>query len=246
MNQPESANALSPDLIAAIDGALTQALAQPQIRAVVITGGGTVFCGGADLAVATAMLDSGRSEDLILYMEEANDLMDRIEDYPLPVIAAVNGAALAGGLELALACDLAVASSSAVISDAHARHGFVPAWGASHRLPGALGAVAARRMMLTGATGTAAEFPEMFTAVVPARDLEQEVSRVVAEIATTSPSAVTEIKRLLHADRSARAAFRRRELSALRRQMEDPDLAEGLAAFREDRLPVYRRSTGHS
>lgn len=246
MNQSESANALSPDLIIAMDHALTQALSHPKTRAVVITGTGNVFCAGADLTIAAAMLEDGRTETLGAYMEAANDLLDRIEDYPLPMIAAVNGAAMAGGLELVLACDLAVAAATAPIADAHARHGFTPAWGASRRLPLALGLTGARRLMLTGSTVSAADLPEMFTAVVPTERLEEEVESLITEIASASPTAIGEIKRLLAADRTTRAASRQQEWKALQRQVATPDLAEGLAAFRSGRRPVFHRSPGHS
>ena len=243
MNRPGSANALSPDLISAIDLALTQAQSRPDTRAVVVTGVGPVFCGGADVTVAGAMLDSKQPEHLAAYMKEANNLLDRIEDFPLPVIAAVNGAAFAGGLELVLACDLAVAASTAPIGDAHVRHGFVPAWGASWRLPAALGPARAGRLMLTGTALTAADLPEMFAAVVPPHDLEREVMALIGEIVLSSPTAITEIKRLLVSDRSARAASRRREWNALERQLGTSDLAEGFAAFRTGRRPVFSRAS---
>ena len=244
MNRPESANALSPELIATIDDALTHILTRPENRAVVITGVAGVFCAGADLTVATAMLEADQTAKLATYMEAANDLLDRIEDYSLPVIAAVNGAALAGGLELVLACDLAVAASTAPIADAHARHGFVPGWGASRRLPRALGVVRARRMMLTGVTVGAADLPELFASVVPAPELEGEVERLITEIASAGPTAVAEIKQLLGDERSARAVARRRERVALERQLGRPDLTEGLAAFRAGRRPVFSRDSG--
>ena len=246
MNRPESANALSPDLIGAIDMALTQTLARPSTRAVVITGVGTAFCGGADLEVAQELLDKNQTEELASYMEAANDLLDRIEDFPLPVIAAVNGAAFAGGLELVLACDLAVAAATAPIGDAHARHGFVPAWGASRRLPAALGRAGARMLMLTGANVTAADVPDMFASVVPSDRLEEEVQSLVNEIALASPTAITEIKRLLASDQSARAEQRSREREALRRQLGTSDLAEGMAAFKAGRRPVFIRPDGAS
>ncbi len=242
ISRPESGNALSPDLIAGMAGALMQAHSQPETRAVVITGAGGVFCAGADVALAEAMVNEGRTDDLIAYMEAANDLLDRIEDYPLPVIAAVNGAALAGGLELLLACDLAVAADTARIGDAHASHGFVPAWGASRRLPAALGPVRARRLMLTGASLSAADLTELFTAVVPAGDLESEVHALIGEITAAGPSAVTGIKRLMAGDHAARAVTRRREQNALRLQLRTPELAEGIAAFTQGRPPRFDRS----
>ena len=231
MNRPESANALSPDLIAAIDLALTQTLALPGIRAVVITGAGSVFSAGADLAVAEPMLKRNQMHRLAAYMDSANDLLDRIEDFPLPVIAAVNGAAFAGGLELVLACDLAVAVETAPIGDAHARHGFVPAWGATRRLTAAAGPASAKRLMLTGATLTAADVPGMFASVVPSDRLEEEVHSLIGEIRVASPAAIAEIKKLLISDRSNRAQQRRREWEALKRQLGTSDLAEGMAAF---------------
>ena len=244
ISRPRAANALSPEVIAAMDLALTEAHSQPETRAVVITGAGEVFCAGADVVLAGEMLSEGRADEFTSYMEAANELLDRIEDYPLPVIAAVNGAALAGGLELVLACDLAVAADNARIGDAHARHGFVPAWGASRRLPAALGPVRARRLMLTGASIPAADLPELFNAVVPPQEVETEVESLVAEIAASGPLAITAIKQLLAGDPAARAATRRREGNALRRQMETRELAEGIAAFVAGHQPRFARSVG--
>src|SRR6516225_2273932 len=132
LTRPDKRNAIDADVLAGIGAGLDRA-AEDGARVVVLTGSGPAFCAGADLSAVGADLDDlGAIERLL---DGASKLTLRIEEHPTPVIAAVNGAAIAGGFELVLACDLVVAAESAMLADGHARYGLFPGAGSSVRLP---------------------------------------------------------------------------------------------------------------
>lgn len=146
LNRPGARNALSAALVLGLRDALAELDADEEVGAVVLTGSDPAFCAGLDLkelGSTGANLDLGRNPDGVP------------PGYPwaplsTPLIGAVNGVAITGGLELALHCDLLIASDRAAFADTHARVGLVPGWGASVLLPAAVGARVARQMSLTG------------------------------------------------------------------------------------------------
>ena len=144
LNRPKSRNALSYELRDAFYGALRQAEADPDVDVVILTGADPVFCAGLDLK------ELGEGADL-------PDISPKWPNMTKPVIGAINGAAVTGGLELALYCDILIASENAKFADTHARVGLLPTWGLSVRLPQKAGVGLARRMSLTGDYLSAAE-----------------------------------------------------------------------------------------
>lgn len=146
MDRPEAMNALSAALRKALADAFSALDADPEVRAVVLTGAGhRAFCAGLDLKelgreprAASAGKDKG------------NDPVRAIQAFRRPVIAAVNGVAVTGGLELALACDVVLASEAARFADTHARVGILPGWGLSQRLPRLIGPQRAKLMSFSG------------------------------------------------------------------------------------------------
>jgi enoyl-CoA hydratase/carnithine racemase len=132
LNRPERRNALNPGLIAAIDAEIMDAGRDPDTRIIVITGQGPSFCAGADLHYLRALADNGHSPGQ--FLTAVSDCFTRLERCPKPVVAAVHGHLVAGGLELALACDVVVAQAETLIGDGHIRNGLLPAGGASLRL----------------------------------------------------------------------------------------------------------------
>jgi enoyl-CoA hydratase len=140
LNRPARRNALSAALIAALRGTLAELDAQPAIRAIVLTGADPAFCAGLDLT-ELGQPDSklaGAGSDPVL------------PPLSTPLIGAVNGPAVTGGLELALACDFLIASERATFADTHARLGIMPGWGMTYALPEAVGVRRARQMSATG------------------------------------------------------------------------------------------------
>lgn len=148
LNRPHRRNALDAALIDALDHALTEAEADPDTSAIVLRGAGKSFCAGADLNYLLEL--DGRGENPTAFLRTVSALATRLETSPLPIVAALHGHAVAGGIELALACDIVVAAENTLIGDGHIRNNLLPAAGASVRMPHLLGLATTRRLALTG------------------------------------------------------------------------------------------------
>ena len=163
MNRPEARNALSTDLISALHTALTQADHDADVRTVVLTGADPAFCAGLDLKQA--------QRDGAAYFERlhAGNCITKVSQLCKPVLGAINGAAITGGLEMALGCDFLVASDRAVFADTHAQVRILPGAGMTARLPHVVGAAMARRLSMTCEVIDAARAERMglVTEVVP-------------------------------------------------------------------------------
>jgi enoyl-CoA hydratase/carnithine racemase len=229
---PERANACGPGEIERLHEWLAAAPAEEGVRALVLTGTGRAFCAGADVAAGAEV--AGDPEALLAYVRLGRDLVDALAAAPLPTIAAVNGVALAGGLELVLACDLAVASRAARLGDAHARYGIVPGWGSSARLPRLVGARAATRLLLTGVDVSADEALRLglVNEVVEPDALEAAVDALVEQIAAVGPSTSARLLALARGSLElSRADALEAEWAALRDHVADPELRAGVARF---------------
>jgi enoyl-CoA hydratase/carnithine racemase len=241
LDRPEALNSLNYEVLAGLEAAVEEALADEEVRALVLTGSGRAFCAGADLD----LIDGTGAEpgSFERFLEAVGATMRRLEALPLPTIAAINGLALAGGLELVLCCDLAVAAAGAKIGDAHANYGLLPGGGATVRLPRRVGPALAKQLMFTGAFLEAEDLRHsgLLNDVVPAERLEAAVDELVAAIAAKSPLGLARMKQL--ADDALAAPVEvglRAELVASSLHGRSADMAEGLAAFREKRTPEFR------
>jgi enoyl-CoA hydratase/carnithine racemase len=237
LNRPDALNALSPAAIEALDVALDQAEGEADLRAVVLAAEGRAFCAGADLS---ALADAGL--DLTQFLTRVNAVFNRLESLEIPVIAAVQGTAVAGGLELVLCCDLVVATESARFGDAHANFGLLPGGGAAARLPRRVGASRAKHLMFTGAIVPAAALAgtDLLTAVVPDDQLQNAVDDLLKPIVTKSRLGIATMKRLIRDGlETTTAGALALECSAIRRHVNSDDFAEGLRAFAEKRAPVF-------
>ena len=179
LNRPQSRNALSAELRRRFFGALRDAVADDDVDVVIVTGTDPVFCAGLDLK------ELGDSSQL-------PDISPRWPPMTKPVIGAINGAAVTGGLELALYCDILIASEQARFADTHARVGLLPTWGLSVRLPQKVGVGMARRMSLTGDYLSAADALRtgLVTEVVAHDELLTTARRVAASITGNNQKAV--------------------------------------------------------
>lgn len=146
LNRPEAMNALSRALRHALAAAFREVAEDPAIGAVILTGNGRAFCAGLDLKELGGETGDGSPGALL----EETDLMRALRACPVPVIGAVNGFAITGGFELALGCDLLIASTQARFADTHARVGIVPGWGLSQLLPRRIGIGRAKELSFTG------------------------------------------------------------------------------------------------
>ncbi|BBZ04802.1 enoyl-CoA hydratase [Mycolicibacterium chitae] len=239
LNRPAARNALSLELLDGVGAALDAAAQDPAVRAVVIGATGTAFCAGADLKRVGAMDDHS---SVVEFLKAAAALFDRITEHPQPVIAAVQGIAVAGGLELVLACDLVIATTDAAFSDGHARYGLFPAAGGATRLPRKIGPNRAKQLLFTAESWTAQRMYEagLVTEVAPADELGAAVGALVERIARHSPLGITGMKRLVDngSDQSLPAALAA-ELEACTEYARSTDFAEGLRAFGERREPKF-------
>lgn len=193
LQRPEAANALSRALVANLRVELASLRADPSLTAVVLAGvEGKAFCAGADLKERLAMtLEQTRT-----FLDELGALVNAIADFPRPVIAAISGAALGGGLEIALACDFRVADVTASLGLAEVRLGIIPGAGGTQRLSRLCGLAAAKELVLTGRRIDAerALALGLLSRVVPVGALREAVMAMAAEFATAGPLALAEAK----------------------------------------------------
>jgi enoyl-CoA hydratase len=238
IDRPEVRNALDRATVEAIRAALGAVVTGGQAGVVIITGGGdTVFVAGADIR---EMRDRRREDGLAAIN---SSVFADIEACPLPTIAAVNGHALGGGCELAIACDLRVAADHARFGQPEVGLGIIPAAGATQRLPRLIGLGRAKQLVLTGDPIDAATALEwgLVTAVVPAADLMPAARRLAGRILTRGPIAVRLARQALNA--SARVDLDSGLLLETLSQaicFETDDKQEGTTAFLEKRPPRFR------
>ncbi len=241
LNRPAAMNALTPRMLARLDAALAQAADDPAVRTVVVTGAGAAFCAGADLKAVRHEI-AAEAGGLRRFVEGAAATMNRLETLPKPVIAAVNGVALAGGFEIVLACDLVIASERASLGDAHINFALLPGGGSSVRLPRKVGPNLAKFMLLTGEPLPASAFLGcgFVREVVPPAELIAAAERLSGALAKKSPLVLRRMKQLVDAglDQPRQTALQL-ELVASEAHFASHDMHEGLAAFDERRPPRF-------
>ncbi len=236
--RPEAANALSRALVDELSAAVGALSGRESVRAVVITGAGRAFCAGADLKERFGM----SVEETRSFLDQLGGLLSTLSSLPCPVIAAMNGAAFGGGLELALACDLRIAVEGAVMGLVEARLGIIPGAGGTQRLARVVGVARAKELIFSGRKLDARVAHDMglVSAVVPAADLDGAVSRLVDEIAACGPLAVAQAKAAIDGGIALTLAG---GLALERRCYEvvlgSADRDEGLRAFAEKRAPIF-------
>ena len=193
LNRPDAMNALSRDLRNAITRAFRELAADPETRVVILTGSGRAFCAGLDLKEL-----GGESSDQRGAASDV-DLVTAIRGFQGPVIAAVNGFAITGGFELALACDLIIASSEARFADTHARVGILPGWGLSQKLPRLIGVGRAKELAFTGNYLSAEQACAWGLAnrVVPADELLDVCRALASDMLSCDPAALRGYKQMI-------------------------------------------------
>ncbi len=240
LDRPQQFNSLSlamhQQLVAALD-ALEQ---DPAVRCLMIQAEGKHFCTGADLHEVTGLRASAQALEHFLATGLAS--FRRLEQSRLPVVAAVQGLALAGGLELVLACDIAFAGESARLGDQHAQFGLVPGWGGSQRLPRLIGRRRALELMLSARWLDAAEALSfgLVNRVVPNAELREHTFAYCRELAARSKPGLGLMKQLV--DRGLDLPLDEAlalELALAAPALQSNDVSEGLAAFMEKRAPRF-------
>lgn len=241
LNRPRFLNAIDWQMVVDLENVCATVEGSDEIRVLILSGAGRAFCAGADLAYVKGVLPQpGGFEHYVRYL---NRVFNRFEDLPTPTIAAIHGYAFAGGLEMAMCCDMRILADNATIGDQHTNYGLIPGGGNTQRLPRLLGPARAKELMLTGAwlTPADAERIGLVNQVVPADQLMTAAEALAAKLANKSPLTAGIIKSLVNKGMQVdlRNGIEMETLAAVH-GMTSEDVAEGLQAFAEKRQPVFK------
>lgn len=239
LNRPDKLNSMTRDMVESMTAALKSWRDDPAVRVVVVTGTGRAFCAGADLKQGNAVLQPGEKDSLDIIVE----FFDTLRNFPKPVIAAVNGLALAGGMEVVLSCDIVLAAESARLGDAHSNYGVFPGGGGAALLPRKVPDNVARYLLFTGDSLSAAEMKihGLVNEVLPDAELSARAQALADKLANKSPLVLARMKRVAaNANDKTTADAIRHELLELRDHKRSYDIQEGLRAFAEKRQPEFR------
>ena len=237
LNRPEARNAINPEVSQTMAALLDDIESDVELRAVVLTGRGEVFSAGADLKVVAA----GNANDIARGKGGFAGIVTR--DFPKPIIAAVNGPALAGGFEIVLSCDLVVAAETARFGIPEVKRGLMAAAGGLIRLPKRVPLAIALELAMTGDPIDAARALQLglVNRVVPAERVVDEATDLANRIGENSPIAVRNSRRLVReASELSEAEGWTRTLELMMPVFESGDAVEGATAFAEKRPPVWR------
>jgi len=244
LNRPERLNALGGTLRQDLHDALTRAGADPEVRVMVVTGAGKGFCSGGDVKAMGEAKAGQRERPLLEKIAPGRDrTLLAMREAPQPIIAAVNGAAAGAGMNLALGCDLRIASTAAKFTQAFVKRGLHPDWGGTYFLPRVVGMAKACEMIFTGEVIDATEALRLgiVSRVVAPEELLPTAYEVARRIAAGPPVAIRLAKRSLYAneDLDLRGALQM-ETMAQNICFETEDATEGIRAFGEKRAPIFK------
>lgn len=238
INRPDARNALSFQTLLDFRALLAEARFDEGIRAVIITGAGDKsFCAGADLKERPSLSEAQVRQ----FVTNIRELMDDVESFPAPVIAAINGFCFGGGMELALGCDLRVAAPEAQLGLTECRLAIIPGAGGTQRLPRLVGLGKAKELILTGRRISADEALAIGLVNAVDADCLARARALAAEIGECGPVAVRQAKRAINAgsgvDLTTGLAI---EAECYKVIIPTEDRLEALAAFREKRKPEFK------
>ncbi|HOS68990.1 MAG TPA: short-chain-enoyl-CoA hydratase [Bacillota bacterium] len=239
LNRPKALNALNTETLGELDAAVSAAGKDENVKVIVITGEGRAFVAGADISQMRGLtVQEGRDMTIL-----GQEVFTRIENLDKPVIAAVNGFALGGGCELAMACDIRVASDKAKFGQPEVNLGIIPGYGGTQRLPRLVGKGAAKYLIFTGEMISAEEAFRIGLAdkVVPAEELMDSVIALAKVIMSKAPIAIKMAKHAinngLNVDLKSGVAY---EAEAYTTTFSTEDRVEGMSAFLEKRQAEFK------
>jgi len=246
LNRPDRLNAMNGPLCHALLAALQRAASDDAIRCVVITGAGRAFCAGGDIPMMRESRLRKETQELEVMLRASSEIIVLMRSMPKPVLAAVNGPAAGGGANIALGCDIRIASDTAVFAQSFTKIGLFPDYGGTWTLPRLVGTSVATELLITGDPVNAAEALRLglVNRVVPAEKLAEETRATVARLLAAPPLAVRGIKQALYAG-GAIEDLRRAVQFEAQKQMEcfsSQDAGEGFDAFLEKRKPKFTGS----
>ncbi|MDY7108692.1 MAG: enoyl-CoA hydratase-related protein [Planctomycetota bacterium] len=244
LNRPERFNACSRQLMADLGEALSAAAADGDVRVVILTGAGSAFCSGQDLAELKDSYAQGEPPELARILHERyNPVIERMGAMRQPIIGAINGIAAGAGCSLALACDMRLASESAAFMEAFINVGLAPDAGSTYFLPRLIGHAAAMEMCCTGRKIEADEALRrgLVNRIVPADRLMDEAMSLARTIASKSAPAIAATRRLLNQSLTASLDWQlASEAEAQDTLAGNADHLEGVMAFIEKRKPRFK------
>ncbi len=240
LNRPDKFNCLSSGLVDGLNAALDEIEADDGIRAVLVRANGKQFCTGADL---DEVLEARKAKDTVqAFISRGHAVLRRLENLPKPVVMAVHGLALAGGVEVAMSGDVVFMADSARMGDQHAQYGLIPGWGGTQRLARHVGRRRALDLMFSARWLSSAECLDWGLAnyVVSDDKLIDEAMAYAQQMAKRSPAGLAVMKSLTlrGLETTLDAGLSLEEREAALALMSD-NTAEGLAAFQERREPVF-------
>ncbi len=239
INRPQSLNALNSQVISELSIILDELIEDKDIRTVVITGSGEkAFVAGADIK---EFAEFSVSEGSQLAAHGHEILFDKISKYPIPVIAAINGFALGGGLELAMACHMRIAADTARLGLPETSLGLIPGYGGTQRLPQLVGRGKAIEMITSASMINAADAYEwgLVNTVVPLAELKATYLKLAGKIARNSPTAVASALKAIAGAFSTKINGYNVEISEFGKCFGTADFKEGTTAFLEKRKPNF-------
>jgi enoyl-CoA hydratase len=240
INRPDKLNALNKTVIEELHTVLDSFYKHPEMKAAIITGAGPKsFVAGADIS---EFLELDAAGGAALAAKGQEQVFSKIENAPKPIIAAVNGFALGGGCELAIACHFRLATEQAKFGQPEVNLGLIPGYGGTQRLTQLIGKGKAMELMMTGAMINAAEALQLglVNYVTPAEELLPKANSLLQTIIQKAPLAISEVIRLTNIAAIGADNGLQEEINAFGRLFDTADAKEGATAFLEKRQPVFK------
>jgi len=234
INRPEKLNALNKDVFNDIDNAMSEVYSNPDIKTVIITGAGSkAFAAGADIAEFSSY---SKTEAMAL-SERGQAVFSKIENCPKPVIAAVNGFALGGGCELAMACHMRICSNNAKFGQPEVNLGLIPGYGGTQRLTQLIGKAKSMELQMTAQVISAEEALQLklVNYITSIEELINKSTEILLTIQSKAPFAISKIIECVNIAVSNADAGYKKEVSAFGDCFETEDMKEGTTAFLEKR-----------
>ena len=242
LNRPDKLNAFVGRMRRDLAEVLERAATDAAVRCVVITGAGRAFCAGGDIAYMAELIANDDAEEFGRLLGAARRVLHAIREMPKPVLASINGPAAGAGLNLALACDMRIASDKATLSQSFAKIGLHPDWGGTYFLPRLVPANIACEMFFLGDALTAERAYQLglVNRVAPCEMLESETRALAQRLSQAPPISLGGSKQAVYQTEQATLdAMLDYELEAQLRCFRSQDMKEGLRAFLEKRAPKF-------